>query len=167
MNGLVDRLAVLLAIVGGLTLCCLVALTFYDVLLRYFFSTPLRGRQDIVEMGMVLTLMMSAPYTWRVAGHISVDLYEAIPIAPLEITRRLLVRLVVAGVFVLIAWRSIQAAEDAMLFNEATNMILIPHIYFIWLILGVSGLHATMILFEFWCDLRGSWSDSAAIESAE
>ena len=167
MNRLADRLAAGLAIIGGLGLCFLVALTFYDVLLRYFFSAPMRGRQDIVEMGMVLILMLSAPYTWRVTGHISVDLYEAIPIPPIEIARRLLVRSIAASVFALIAWRSIEAAEDALLFNEATNMILIPHLYFIWLILGISALHAAMILFELWCDLRGSAADKTANEGAE
>ena len=70
MHKLIDQLTSLMAIVGGLVLVGLVALTFYDVILRYLFSAPLRGRQDIVEMGMVLTLMLAAPYTWRVSGHI-------------------------------------------------------------------------------------------------
>lgn len=156
MDKQVDRLATLMAILGGLVLCCLVAFTFYDVILRYFFSSPLRGRQDIVEMGMVLTLMLAAPYTWRIGGHISVDLYDQFPIRFLEILRRLFVKLLVAGVFGLIAWRAIEAAADATLFNEATNMVLIPHLPFIWLIMCVSALHALILLFEAWSDVRQS-----------
>ena len=148
MGKLIDRLTSFMAIVGGLVLVSVVALTFYDVVLRYFFSAPLRGRQDIVEMGMVLTLMLAAPYTWRVNGHISVDLYEKIPSPLLEILRKLFVRMMVAGVFGLIAWRAIEAGEDATLFNEATNMVLIPHLPFIRLIMAVAALHAVILIYE-------------------
>lgn len=154
MSRLVDRVVTLMAVVGGLVLAGLVALSFYDVVLRYFFSSPLRGRQDIIEMGMVLTLVLAAPYTWRVGGHISVDLYEEIPVRALEILRRLLMKLIVAGVFGLIAWRSIEATEDAELFGEATNMVLIPHLPFIQLIMAVMALHALILIFETITDIR-------------
>jgi TRAP-type C4-dicarboxylate transport system permease small subunit len=161
MDWLVDRLVMLMAVVSGFVLTGLVALTFYDVILRYFFSAPLRGRQDIVEMGMVLTMMLAAPYTWRIGGHISIDLYEEIPFYALEILRRLLMKLVVAGVFGLIAWRAIEAAEDAQLFGEATNMVLIPHLPFIRSIMAVMALHALILLFETVLDIRQKPDDAA------
>lgn len=148
MTRFVDRLAKGMAIAAGLVLSAVVALTFYDVILRYFFSAPLRGRQDIVEMGMVLTLMLAAPYAWRTGGHISVDLYKALPLRWLERLRAVAVKLTVAGIFGLIAWRSIEAIEDADLFNEATNMIMIPHKPFLITILVVSVLHALILLWE-------------------
>ena len=55
MDRLIDRVAMLMSVIAGLVLCFVVALTFYDVLLRYLFSAPLRGRQDLVEMGMVVS----------------------------------------------------------------------------------------------------------------
>lgn len=155
MGRYVDRAVMTMAMAAGLVLSGLVVLTFIDVILRYFFSAPLRGRQDIVEMGMVLSLMLAAPYTWRVGGHISVDLYGHLPFRALEILRALLVKLSVAGIFGLYAWRAIEAAEDATLFNEATNMIAIPHHPFILLILGVSLIHALILLFECGSILRG------------
>ncbi len=158
MDRLIDRVAMLMSVAAGLVLCFVVALTFYDVILRYLFSAPLRGRQDMVEMGMVVSLMLATPYTWRIAGHISVDLYEAIPIRALEVLRQLVVKLLVAGVFALIAWRSVEAAEDAALFGEATNMILIPHLSFIRLITAIGALHALIVLYETCSDLRASCS---------
>ena len=148
MSTQIDRIAKLMALAGGMVLCAVVALTFYDVLLRYLFSDPLRGRQDVVEMGMVTALMLAAPYTWRTAGHIAVDLYDAIPFWPLEVARTVLIKVLVAGVLALIAWRAIEAAEDAALFSEATNMILIPHRPFIFLIMGVSAVHALILIYE-------------------
>ncbi|NDW46558.1 TRAP transporter small permease [Ruegeria sp. PrR005] len=154
MNRLIDRVAMVMGILGGVVLFGLVFLTFSDVILRYFFSAPLRGRQDIVEIGMVVTLMLAAPYAWRTASHISVDLYDGIPFRPLEVLRRLLVKLSVAAVSGLIAWRSLEAAEDAALFNEATNMIGIPHLPFIRLITAITVLHLVILIAETWDDVK-------------
>ncbi len=151
MRGLLknlDRAVTLMAIAGGLVVAGLVVLTFVDVIMRYFFSAPMRGRQDIVEMGMVTALLLAAPYTWRIGGHISVDLFRRLPVPALERLRWLFVKLLVAAVFGLIGWRAWYAAEDAALFNEATNMITIPHRPFIWLIMVVSLVHAAIILVE-------------------
>ncbi len=159
MGKLIDRIVITMAIGAGFILSALVVLTFFDVLLRYFFSSPLRGRQDIVEMGMVLVLMLSAPYTWRIGGHISVDLYEKIPFWPLEILRAALIKLSVSGIFALIAWRAIGAVEDADLFNEATNMIFIPHKPFLLTIMVACFFHALIILFETLAELRANQRD--------
>ena len=144
----VDRTVNAMAIVSGLILGGLVIVTFIDVILRYIFSAPLSGRQDIVEMGMLTSLMFAAPLTWRIGGHISVDLYETLPVPFLESVRRILVMGGCAGILGLLAWRSVEAADDAALFSEATNMIHIPHQPFIYLILVASAAHALVILAE-------------------
>ena len=148
MEKQIDKIATLMAIVSGIVLSLLVALTFYDVLLRYFFSSPMRGRQDIVEMGMVVCLMLATPYTWRVKGHISVDLYQNFKNRYLEILRMLIVKSFVLLIFILIAWRSIEAIEDANLFSEATNMILIPHYPFIAIVMIAALANALIIFLE-------------------
>ena len=60
-----------LAIIAGAVLVGLVVLTFADVLMRYLFSAPIAGRQDIVEVGMVAVLSLAAPYAWRIGDHIT------------------------------------------------------------------------------------------------
>ncbi len=144
----IDRISLLMAIVAGLILVGLVAVTFYDVIMRYFLSAPMRGRQDIVEMGMVLSILLASLYTWRIGGHISVDLYEILITPTLERVRALLINLSVAGVFGLIAWTAWHGAEGAALFNEATNMIAISHRPFMLVIMVVSTMHALLIVAE-------------------
>lgn len=148
MEKQIDKIATLMAIVSCIVLSFLVVLTFYDVLLRYFFSSPMRGRQDIVEMGMVACLMLATPYTWRVRGHISVDLYQNFKNRYLEILRVFIVKSFVLLIFFLIAWRSIEAIEDAKLFNEATNMILIPHSPFIMIVMFAAAVNSLIIFLE-------------------
>lgn len=138
----------MMAIAAGLILACLVVLTFYDVIMRYFFSAPMRGRHDIVEMGMVSSVLLASLYTWRIGGHISVDLYETLITPTLEHVRALLINLSVAGVFGLIAWTAWYGAEDAALFNEATNMIAISHRPFMLAIMVIAAMHAILIVAE-------------------
>jgi len=148
MTRTIDRVVTLMALCAGLMVAALVALTFADVILRYFFSAPLRGRQDLVEMGMVLSILLAAPYTWRINGHIDVDLYKALPWHAAEKIRLIGIRLLVAAIFGIIAWMAWRGAEDAALFNEATNMILIPHRPFMLFIGIVCVIHTALLLTE-------------------
>ena len=153
---LIDGLVKILAVVAGIILSAIIVVIFYDVVMRYFFSAPLKGRQDIVEMGMLLSLMLAAPYGWHVGSHISVDLYDAVPIRSLEWLRSVFVKLIMAGVFGLIAWRSSYAIEEDALFNEATNMILIPHRPFIYVIMVVAAIHACILILSCFLDVNST-----------
>jgi len=148
MMKLIDSLAKWLAIAAGIVLTGLVFLTFADVLLRYVWSAPIGGRQDIVEMGMVAVVLLAAPYAWRVGDHITVDLLPKIPIPAIETFRNLAINLLVAGVFAMLSWLAWKGAEDAVLFNEATNMILIPHQPFMLMTMVVCAFHALLIILE-------------------
>ena len=69
-----DNLCVGFAMIAGLILFGLVGLTFLDVIMRYIFSSPIFGARDVLEMGMVVVISLGFPFTWRIGGHIVVDL---------------------------------------------------------------------------------------------
>jgi TRAP-type C4-dicarboxylate transport system permease small subunit len=134
---IMDRLSWLLAIIAGLVLLFLVGLTFADVILRYIFSKPLLGAKDILQMGMVVVVFWAAPYTWRIGGHIVVDLLPDYKSDFLTRLRDIIVRIFALMVFGLLAWQAWQRAEETAFFNEATNMIEIPfRPFFFALMLG-------------------------------
>ena len=148
-----DKFCATLAVFSGLILIALIGLTFSDVILRYIFSSPIFGARDLLEMGMVVVISLAFPYTWRAGGHIVVDLVPDYGLKFLTITRDILVRLIGLFIFSLLAWRSLIRSEDAVLFNEATNMIELPfNIFFIILAIGSSlqvvvlGVEATRLL---------------------
>ena len=60
----------------------------------------------------------------------------------------LIVKSFVLLIFILIAWRSIEAIDDANLFSEATNMILIPHYPFIVIVMIAALANALIIFLE-------------------
>lgn len=137
-----------LAILAGVILIGLVVLTFADVVMRYLFSAPIAGRQDLVEIGMVAVLSIAAPYAWRIGDHITVDVLPDFPWRWARSTRRLLVRLIVISLLGLLSYTMFQRIEEAALFNEATNIILIPHQPFLALMAIAFAVHIVTVVSE-------------------
>jgi TRAP-type C4-dicarboxylate transport system permease small subunit len=146
---LIDSLCVGLAVFSGLILFGIIGLTFVDVVLRYIFTSPIFGARDLLETGMVLVISLAFPFTWRIGGHIVVDLVPDYGIAAFTITRDLFVRLAGIFIFALLAWRSLIRSDDAVLFNEATNMIEIPFSPFFMVLATASAFQVVVLTIEF------------------
>lgn len=144
----IDGLCAVLAVLSGVVLLALVGLTFVDVALRYVFASPILGATDVLQMGMVLVISLAFPLTWRMGGHIVVDLVPDYGMASLTRLRDLAVRLTGVVIFALLAWYTWIRAGDARLFNEATNMIEIPFQPFFWALAGASAFQALVLCVE-------------------
>ncbi len=145
---LLDGLCAGLAIVSGLILLALIGLTFVDVVLRYIFSAPFLGAKDLLQMGMVLVISLAFPFTWRMGGHIVVDLIPDYGIEALTRIRDSAVRLIGIVIFALLAWQAWIRAGDAVLFNEATNMIEVPFQPFFWVLAVAAAFQAVVLCVE-------------------
>ena len=143
-----DALCVWLAVLAGLILIALIGLTFADVIMRYVFASPIFGARDFLETGMVVVISLGFPFTWRIGGHIVVDLIPDYEIHALTVFRDLVVRLIGTGIFGILAWRCWLRADDAVLFNEATNMIEIPFQPFFWILAAASLFQSIILIVE-------------------
>ncbi len=63
-----------LSTIGMYFFLIMVAITFLDVFLRYFFSSPLSGTIELTEFFMVVVFFSSVAYTHWIGGHISMDI---------------------------------------------------------------------------------------------
>jgi TRAP-type transport system small permease protein len=144
----IDTLCGGLAVLSGLVLLGIIGLTFFDVVLRYIFSAPIFGARDVLEMGMVLVISLAFPFTWRIGGHIVVDLIPDYGIRALTVLRDVLVRLIGIFIFGLLAWRGWIRSDDAVIFNEATNMIELPFSPFFIVLAAASALQAAVLCVE-------------------
>ncbi len=143
-----DVFSAALAVVSGLVLLGLIGLTFVDVILRYIFSSPILGAKDLLEMGMVVVISLAFPFTWRIGGHIVVDLIPDYGIKFLTTLRDVVVRLIGIEIFRHLAWNAWIRAGDAKLFNEATNMIEVPFQPFFWILSIAAGFQVLLLVFE-------------------
>ena len=137
-----------LALLSGLVLVSLIGLTFADVVLRYVFAAPILGTKDLLEMGMVTVVVLAFPFTWRISGHIVVDLVPEYGIGVLDRGRDIAVRGIGFFVFALLSWRAWLRADDAALFNEATNMIALPFQPFFWVLAATAAFQALVLAAE-------------------
>lgn len=137
-----------LAVLSGLVLVAAIGLTFADVVLRYVFAAPILGAKDLLEMGMVTVVALALPFTWRIGGHIVVDLIPEYGIRALDRGRDISVRAIGFFVFAALAWRAWLRADDAALFNEATNMIELPFQPFFWLLAAAAAFQALVLAAE-------------------
>lgn len=143
-----DGIVKCLAVLAGCVLTGLILLTFADVVMRYLFSAPIAGRQDVVEMGMITVLSLAAPYAWRIQDHITVDVLPEFSWGPLSLARQLLVRGIVVFLLGSLAYTAWMRIEEASLFNEATNILLIPHQPFLALMAVAFATHLLVVLIE-------------------
>ena len=144
----IDTLCVVLAVFSGLVLIALIGLTFFDVVLRYIFSAPIFGARDLLEMGMVLVISLGFPFTWRIGGHIVVDLLPDYGLKWLTVFRDLIVRFIGIVIFGLLTWRAWLRADDAELFNEATNMLEVPFQPLFWVLSAAAAFHTVVLCAE-------------------
>lgn len=136
---LFDRLVRRLALLGGGILLAMVGLTVADVALRKLANAPIFGAQNISELALLVVVFAAIPYCGRTKGHVAIDLVGGVSPRVLRITDTL-VNLVGAAVFVVLTWRAVRAAEQAMEVGRVSNLLAIPH----WPFYGVIALGAVV-----------------------
>ena len=149
MHKLVLTLARAMAVLGGVMLTALVVLTCVSVAGRVlngwlhgaFLQShapglanhlldigvgPLLGDFELVEAGMAFAIFAFLPLCHITRGHASVDIFTArLPVA-LNRAIGVVVDLVFAAVFILIAHRLYAGMLDKMAYNETTYLIQFP-----------------------------------------
>ena len=160
-----DRISLVLALASGVVLIGLVCLTFCDVTLRYLFSSPITGAQDLIAMGMVIVFFFALPLTSRVNGHIVVDLLPEFSNDYFNLLRDAFVKLLTLSIFGFLAWEVAIRAEESAIMGEATNMIEIPYRPFFYVLVTGRLINAIILVFETALLLFGERIDDLQIDA--
>ena len=141
LRSVVDRLIGLSNILGSVALALVTIVILIDVIGRYF-GAPLRGAQDIGQMGMVIIVFGGMAYCGRHGGHIAIDIFKNA--FPPRMNRVIDICVAFLGVvlFGAVAWKVIQSAQLSLMLNLATNIIQLPKAWFQWALAGFSILTA-------------------------
>jgi tripartite ATP-independent transporter DctM subunit len=65
------------SVAGMIFFICMVFLTFFDVILRYFFSKPLSGSIEITELMMVILVFSSISFAQLKDAHVKMDIFTS------------------------------------------------------------------------------------------
>ena len=121
---------IFLGYLAALFLVAMVLLTVADVILRTFFSYPIRGMLELIELGLACTIFIAFPAVFLRDEHLSVDVIDSL--VPPALTRILKLAGVVVSLLVLavMAWSMLPAARNMLEFGDVTSDLSIPKIWY-------------------------------------
>lgn len=114
------------AVLTGLLLLALTAITLVDVLGRYFFSNPLPGATELTELLVMAIVFAGLPAICLDDGHITVDLFTSRLRGSATTVQILLSRLVVAIMLGVVAWQLWEHGARIGSYGSTTTYLRFP-----------------------------------------
>lgn len=146
LHGLCD----LCAGVGGLVLVGMALLTVVSVIGRAFFSSPILGDVELVQLGTAVCVALFLPYTQMRGGNIIVDFFTQRASARTQRVLDGFGTLFYSVVMALVAWRVCVGGLQSMSYEESSMLLGFP----IWIaylamvpglvLCALIGLHHTV-----------------------
>ncbi|MFP5404894.1 MAG: TRAP transporter small permease [Gammaproteobacteria bacterium] len=133
----------LFAVPAALILLALVALTFVDVLGRYFFGHPVRGATELVELAMVVLVFLGLPLVTHHGEHLALDFLDKVVSARTSRLIAALMGLLMGGCLFWLAWLMTLKALDIGASGDATMVLsspLAPFVMFIAFAAAIDGV---------------------------
>ncbi|HEX6322049.1 MAG TPA: TRAP transporter small permease [Burkholderiales bacterium] len=130
-------------------LAAMVLLTVADVVLRSFFSYPIRGMLELIELGLACTIFIALPAVFLREEHLVVDVLKKT--RPLELLGAAVSLVVLAAM----GWHMLPNALSMIEFGDVTSDLSIPRLWY-WapVLFGVVA-SAAATLFFFLRSIRG------------
>jgi TRAP-type C4-dicarboxylate transport system permease small subunit len=143
--------AILARLFGSLAaafLAAMVLLTVADIVLRAFFSYPIQGMLELIELGLACTIFLALPAVFLRDEHLVVDVIDYFARPRLVGLLDLVGALVSLGVLVVMAWQMLPLARTMHEFGDVTSDLSIPKIwYWIPVLVGVIASAAATVVF--------------------
>jgi len=147
-------IATALTLFGGIILLGIVCISVASIFGRVFFSSPLMGDFELVEMGCAIAIFAFLPLCHLRNGNVIVDFFSLrFPLWVRQVLDSLscLLYFSVASFF---TWRMLYGAGDMLRYNEQTMLLKLPVWFafipgiFSFLILSLACLYTFIISFK-------------------
>jgi len=130
-----DRLSSILRYLGAAALTTMMLLTVVDVIGR-FFKHPVFGSVELVGFLAVITAAAALPHTYKVNGHVGVEIFVRLLPQKARLWIQVCTRLLSLALFSVIAWQMFLYAGDIKETGEVSMNLEFP-IHYIVFILAV------------------------------
>jgi len=123
-------------------------LTVADVVLRTFFSLPIPGMLELIELGLACTIFIALPAVFLREEHLVVDVVDHLFRPAVVRVLDLLGALISLGVLVVMAWQMVPLARTMHEFGDVTSDLSIPKLYY-WIpvLFGIVASALATLLF--------------------
>jgi TRAP-type C4-dicarboxylate transport system permease small subunit len=142
-----DAVTYLLLVIGASVLSAMMFLTTGDVILRYFFESPLPGAYEIIQYMMSIVVPFGIAYCAHEGAHVSVDILFAFLPGRVQSFLECINSLIVLLLFLLVAWQSISYVQKTYDSGLTSGILYIPSYPFVGaMALGFSSLCLVLLL---------------------
>ena len=159
----VEAMAKSVAILGGLFLVALVALTILSIVGRQLLSLglgPIPGDFELVEIGCAFAIFCFLPWCQYMGGHAVVDIFVAGFSRETNRVLELFWNTVMTGASCLILWRLFVGMLDKKNFGETTLILEIP----LWVSYSMGLLGATVFVLVSLYTMWRSFNDLLSLD---
>jgi TRAP-type C4-dicarboxylate transport system permease small subunit len=121
-----DRSCKVLAVLGGITLVAMALMSLWSILGRTFFSSPLLGDYELVQMLSGMAVAMTLPYAQWIGGHVIVDFFTAKAPVKANALMDMIAAALMAVFSIVITWRMVAGLVDLRSTMDASMMLNLP-----------------------------------------
>jgi len=122
----IGRVARAAATLAGAATLAIILLVSYDVLMRYFFDRPQLFVDELASFLEVLVIFGGAAYTFRVGGHVRVDLITSHLSPPARAWLRTAALVIGVAFLATVIWTTTQSALTAYRYGRVSAVMLYP-----------------------------------------
>lgn len=141
-----DKFSGLLKIIGAVALTAMMLLTVIDVIGR-FFKHPIFGSVELVGFLATIVVATALPYTYKVDGHVGVEILVRLLSKKAQLIIDLLTRTLSLVLFCLVTWQMFLYAKDIYETGEVSMNLEFP-IYYIIYLLAFGLLAFSVVIIE-------------------
>ena len=139
-------LALLPSLLAATVLFLLMAMTFFDVILRSVVNDPIESATELTRLFMAIMVFSALPViSWR-GEHIVVDLLDPLFSRGLARIRNVIVNLLGGALLLWPAWRVWALAERARTYGDVTEYLNIPQFYIAYFIAVATFITAAVMV---------------------
>lgn len=129
----------------------MMTLTFTDVIGRYIFNSPIIGSLELTEFFMAIVIFLGLVLLTADEGHVTVELFDALMPDNIKAIQKVFINSINMVIMAVISWQLWIKAGDAAGYGDRTEYLelpLAPLIYFMAIMVGISGLILFFILIK-------------------
>ncbi len=123
---MIARIARSASTLAGLAVLAIVVLISFDVLMRYFFNEPQLFVDELASFLEVLVIFGGLAQTFRLGGHVRVDLLTSRLSAPVRAWLRLVTLIIGLAFLGVVMWTTAQSALTAYRYGRVSSVMLYP-----------------------------------------
>ncbi len=130
---------------AALMMFCMMLVTFFDVIGRYIFNSPIPGGFEITELLLASIIFLGLPMVTADNGHVNVDLLDSVIPKWLKSIQNKLINVLSVFAFGVMAWMLWQFAMRTYQYQDTTSVLEIPYAGLVFL-MAISTSFTTLIL---------------------